>query len=122
MRVCVCVCVCLQLDIGVPSDTTKANKYIIDMGRRQEMLLCWVEGFKARFGHRKEAASTISGVDAALLQYDQVVGAARIPLLIANARSARRCHGSVLEYGLDYHLEHFKAAVSAIECVGDIIG
>ena len=92
------------------------------MGRRQEMLLCWVEGFKARFGHHKEADSTISEVEAVLLQYNQVVGAARIPMLIANARSARRCHGSVLEYGLDHHLEHFKAAVSATECVDDFIG
>ena len=118
---CVCACVCLQLDSGVPSDTAKANKYIIDMGRRKEMLLCWVEGFKARFGHRKEAASIISEVDTALLEYERVVGLARIPLLIANARSARRRDGSVLEYGLDHHLKHFKAAVGAIECLGDVI-
>ena len=35
-----------------------------------------------------------------LEQYDRVVGAAKIPLDIKNARNARQADGSILEYGL----------------------
>ena len=40
--------------------------------------------------------------------YSSVVDKFRIPLLIQNARNARRADGSCLEYGLDHHLSSFK--------------
>ncbi len=37
--------------------------------------------------------------------YQDVIGAAKVKLDVQRARDARKADGSVLEYGLDYHLE-----------------
>ena len=44
--------------------------------------------------------------------YRKVVDKVRIPLLIQNARNARKKDGSCLEYGLEHHLKGFNASVS----------
>ena len=49
----------------------------------------------------------------ALALFSQVVDPVRIPLLIQNARNARKPN-SVLEYGLDYHLTKLRNAVIAL--------
>ena len=98
---------------GVPADKRfpeRANKYIADMGERQEALLTWLEGFKAKF-KTQHAAATIDKCENVLSLYDSVVGAAKIPLEIQNAVNARRADGSNLEYGLEYHLQRFESAL-----------
>ena len=44
-------------------------------------------------------------------KYNKVIIPLKVPLQIQNARNARSNDGSVLEYGLDYHLRNFKAAL-----------
>ena len=81
------------------------------MSERRKQLVAWLEGFKAQLGQYQHAAATIEECEAVLALYDSVVGAAKIPLEIQNARNARRADGSNLEYGLEYHLERFKSAL-----------
>jgi hypothetical protein len=50
-------------------------------------------------------------VEDALKLYKSVVGSARAKIDIAKAREARRAEGSVLEYGLEYHLNLFISRV-----------
>ena len=58
-----------------------------------------------------EAQETINECENALNLYKTIVDPLRIPLLIQNARNARRKDGSCLEFGLDYHLEKFNNMV-----------
>ena len=58
-----------------------------------------------------EAQETINECENALNLYKTIVDPLRIPLLIQNARNARRKDGSSLEFGLDYHLEKFNNMV-----------
>ena len=85
----------------MPADRPKgrAKKYIADLDERQQALVAFLDDFKTKLGMYDEAASTIDECMAVLSQYEEVVGAARVPMLISSARDARRGDGSVLEYG-----------------------
>jgi hypothetical protein len=48
--------------------------------------------------------------------YRDTISASKVRLDIQNARDARKAQGSVLEYGLTYHVEKFSKAV----CVANI--
>ena len=78
------------------------------------MLVEWLEDFKSKLGEYEQAKETIDECEKALELYHKVVEAARIPLMIQNARNARSNDGSCLEYGLEYHLRNFNGAVRAI--------
>lgn len=73
----------------------------------------WLEDFKAKLGEYEEAKSTIQEVEEALHLYKEVTDKVRIPWVIEKARDARKADGSVLEYGLTWHLERFVAAVKS---------
>ena len=72
----------------------------------------WLEDFKSKCGEYEEANETIQECENALALHRRVVDSARVPLLIQNARNARRADGSCLEYGLDYHLKNLSGQVS----------
>lgn len=71
----------------------------------------WLEDFKAKLGEYKEAQPTIQEVEGALQSYKELTDKIRIPWAIEKAREARSKDGSVLEYGLTWHLERFVDAV-----------
>ena len=58
-----------------------------------------------------EAQETINECENALNLYKTIVDPLRVPLIIQNARNARKKDGSCLEFGLDYHLDKFKNMV-----------
>ena len=72
----------------------------------------WLEGFKSSYNQYQEAWPVIDECELVLQQYKDVVGAVKIPLEIQNARKARKADGSVLEYGLEFHLKGLNGAVS----------
>ena len=78
----------------------------------KELLVEWLEDFKSKLGEYQEAQETIKECERALALYKQVVDAVKVPLMVQNARKARRADGCCLEYGLEYHLRNFKSAVS----------
>ena len=71
----------------------------------------WLEDFKSKFGEYLESHETVEECEALLETYNNVVEAVRIPLMIQNARNARKADGSCLEYGIEYHLKNLNAAV-----------
>jgi hypothetical protein len=51
------------LDKGLPNEPRfpeRDNKYIADMGKRQELLSTWLETFRSALGQHEEASSTIT--------------------------------------------------------------
>ena len=77
----------------------------------KDLLIQWLETFKSKFAEYEQSQVTIRECDSILEKYRSVVDPVRIPLLIQNAKNARREQGSCLEYGLDYHLKGFTNAV-----------
>ena len=75
----------------------------------------WLEDFKSKFGQYDEAKPTIDEVEAALKLYKDTIGASKLKIDIEKARDARREHGSVLEYGLEWHLSRFVDDVGVYE-------
>ena len=103
------------MEEGIPGKSNapeKDNEYIENMNKRKELLVEWLEDFKSKLGEYNEAQETIKECERCLEQCNKVVEGGRIPLMIQNARNARAEDGSCLEYGLDYHLDHFTSAVS----------
>ena len=82
-----------------------------ERAKSKDLLVQWLENFKANVGELQEAAATIEECEAVLTDYKNIVEKARIPLLIQNLRAARRADGSCLEYGLDFHLRGFNSSV-----------
>jgi hypothetical protein len=72
----------------------------------------WLEDFKSRYGEYEEATATINEVEDALRLYKDVVESAKVKLEIQRAIEAKKEQGSVLEYGLDFHLSRFVTDVS----------
>jgi hypothetical protein len=71
-------------------------------------LVEWIEDFKSRFSdYPEEARPTIDEVESALNLYKQTIEPAMLKVNIQKARAAKRAEGSVLEYGLTWHLERF---------------
>ena len=79
--------------------------------KERDLLIEWLEGFKSSFMEYDEATSCIQECEALLDKYREIIDPIRVPLMIQNARNARRKDGSCLEFGLDYHLKNFTAAV-----------
>ena len=77
----------------------------------KELLVQWLESFKSELEQYEEAKETIKECEEALYLFKSVVDPLRVPLLIQNARNARKADGSVLEYGLDYHMKGLNNAV-----------
>ena len=105
------------MEKGIPGDPRfpdRDNDWIKEQGKRNELLVQWLEDFKSKFAQYEQAKPTIDECEAVLELYNKVVNAVRVPLEIQNARNARTNDGSVLEYGLEYHLRNFKSAVRRI--------
>ena len=79
--------------------------------KEKELLVEWLEDFKSKLGEHAEANATIKECEKALDQYHLVVESVRVPLMIQNARNARKADGSCLEYGVEYHLKNFNSSV-----------
>ena len=77
------------------------------MSKQKELLVEWLEDFKSKLGEYQESQETIDECEIALALYKQVIDAVKIPLMVQNARKARRADGCCLEYGLEYHLNNF---------------
>lgn len=112
----------------------QANAFIEDQTKVYNLLVQWLEDFKSKFGgiqilfiyslEHPESESIINRVNQALSLFKVVVGesqasvAIRVSevcspyLLSQQAREARRAQGSILEYGLDYHLNKFVTDVN----------
>ena len=109
-----------QLEKGIPGDPRfpdRDNEWIAERVKQKELLVEWLEDFKSKLGDYEEARETIAECESTLDRYKQVVEAVRIPLMIQNARNARRADGSCLEYGLEFHLKNFNAAVSILPTI-----
>jgi hypothetical protein len=102
------------LDKGIPGDPRfpeRDNEWVEARVKEQKLLVEWLENFKSNYGTYKESLPTIEECQAALDKYQEKVETVRIPLAVQNARNAKRAEGSVLEYGLKYHLEHMNSAL-----------
>jgi hypothetical protein len=97
----------LQLKKGIPTDKSQVDKYITEMKTERNLFVQWLEDFRSKYGQYPEAEPTITEVEAALQLYKDVVEAVQVKLDIQKARDAKRAQGSVLEYGLEWHLERF---------------
>ena len=105
------------MEKGIPGDPRfpeRDNEWIDEQSKRKELLVEWLEDFKSKLGEYDEAQETIKECESALELYKKVVDAVKIPLMVKNARNARRADGSCLEYGLEYHLKNFIGPVSLI--------
>ena len=103
------------MEKGIPGDPRfpeRDNEWITNQEKQNGLLVQWLEDFKSKLGQYELAKPTIDECEAVLELYNKVVNAVRVPLEIQNARNARTSDGSVLEYGLEYHLRNFKSAVS----------
>ena len=106
----------VQLEKGVPGDPRfpeRDEQYITEQTKLKDTLVQWLEEFKSKLGEYDEAKSTIEECENCIALYNKVVGAARVPMMIKQARNARRNDGSCLEYGLEYHLKQMNSAVSS---------
>jgi hypothetical protein len=108
-----------QLAAGIPSDKSKVDEYLKTQSAARLLIVQWLEDFKSKFEVYEEAQLTIIRVENALQQYHAIIGSAQLKIDIQKARDARKAQGSVLEYGLDYHLEKFINAVSHFDVIVD---
>ena len=95
-----------------PRFPERDNEWMNARAKDRDCLIEWLEGFKAKYQQYEQARETISTCEDLLDKYRTVTDPYRVPLLIQNARNARKAQGSCLEYGLDYHLRSFHSAVS----------
>ena len=99
-----------QLEKGIPGDPRfpdRDNEWIEARTKDKELLVEWLEDFKSKLGEYQESQETIEECERALTLYKQVVDAVKVPLMVQNARKARRADGCCLEYGLEFHLKNF---------------
>ena len=89
----------------------KDNEWMSARTKERDLLIEWLEGFKAKYQEYDEATKTIEECETTLESYRTITDPYRIPLLIKNAIHARKAQGSCLEYGLEFHLTRFVAAV-----------
>ena len=102
------------MDKGLPGDPRfpeRDNDWIAERVKEKELLVEWLEDFKSKHGEYLESVQTVEECETALDKYQTVVEKVRVPLMIQNARNARKKEGSCLEYGLEYHLKGFNASV-----------
>jgi hypothetical protein len=79
--------------------------------KEYNLLVEWFEQFKQQFGEMPEAQETVNQALNALGKYKDTVPKYLVPLAIKNARNKKKAEGSVLEYGLDGHLERMNGAL-----------
>jgi hypothetical protein len=60
-----------------------------------------------RYGEYEDAKPIVEDVQAALRQYRTSIGGAKAKVDVMRAVRARKADGSILEYGLDYHVKDF---------------
>src|SRR5262249_25747856 len=104
----------VKLKEGIPNEPRfpeRRDEYINNRVKELGLLIQCLEDFKQRFSEYEEALPVISEVEASFLLYNQVVVAAKAKVEIQRAIEARREQGSVLEYGVKWHLEKFVNAV-----------
>ena len=95
-----------------PRFPERDTEWVNERKAQNDLLLQWLEGFKASFGDNPAAKETLEECENALNLYTKVIEAIRIPLAVKSARRAKRADGSILEYGLDFHLKNFNGSVS----------
>lgn len=96
---------------GIPSEPAQEDDYVEKQAKSQRLLVQWLEDFKSKFTYVDDAEPVIAKVEDALKLYKEVLGKTATTRAIQKARRARRADGSVLEYGLDYHLSKFIASI-----------
>ena len=101
---------------GIPTDASAVDSYLEDTAKTQNLLLQWLDDFRARFEEYEDAQPIIKSIEEALALYKQVIGASRVKIDVQKARDARKAQGSVLEYGLSHFLERFTGLV-IFECI-----
>jgi hypothetical protein len=99
------------LKSGIPTDPSHEDEYVEKTTKSHGLLVQWVEDFKSKFNYVADAEPVIAKVEEALKLYKEVLGKTATVRAIQKARRARKAEGSVLEYGLDYHLSKFVAAI-----------
>ena len=96
------------LDKGLPGDPRfpeRDNQFVFQRKEEYSSLVDRIEFFKAKFGDHPDATELINETDKVFNLYNQFMKDIAVPLGVQNARNARLKDGSVLEYGLDYHLK-----------------
>ena len=104
-----------QLDKGLPGDPRfpeRDYQWMDDLTKSKDKLLEWLESFKSQYNQYEQAWPTIEECELTLQKYNEIVQKVKIPIEIQKAKNAKAKDGSVLEYGLDYHLRNFGGAVS----------
>jgi uncharacterized protein YicC (UPF0701 family) len=103
---------------GIPTDKRFVDEFLTSTSQANSLLTSWLEDFKSKFYEYldTEGKVTVEESEAALQLYKDVVVASKTKIDIQKAIDARADQGSVLEYGLDHHLERFVSNVSKIIC------
>eukprot|EP01124_Arcella_intermedia_P033172 TRINITY_DN7876_c0_g2_i2.p1 TRINITY_DN7876_c0_g2~~TRINITY_DN7876_c0_g2_i2.p1 ORF type:complete len:2631 (-),score=708.58 TRINITY_DN7876_c0_g2_i2:12-7805(-) len=83
----------------------RSNEWIKKVEAKVQLLLEWLENFKSRFLQYPEAFPIIRRCEKVLENAKSLLESIKIPQQIKNAKNARKQDGSVLQYGLDFHLE-----------------
>ena len=102
------------LERGIPTDTNLVEPYLATQSKAYNLLTQWLDNFQMRYGEYEEAKSTIEEVQSALRTYRTSIGGAKAKIDVMRAVKARRADGSVLEYGLDYHVNDLTNQVKII--------
>jgi hypothetical protein len=100
-----------QLNKGIPTEHRHVDDYVERQSKVYNLLVEWLEDFRSRFGQHDEAQPTIDEVNQGLALYQQVVLASKRKIDLQKAIEAR-APNSVLEYGLNFHLERFLSEVT----------
>jgi hypothetical protein len=101
----------LQLNKGIPTDKRFIDDYLEEQTRVNGLLITWLEDFRSQFEDMVEAQEVMKRVEDALKLYKTNILASRIKVSVQKARDAKRTEGSVLEFGLEYHLSRFVASL-----------
>ena len=99
---------------GPPKDPRfpeRDNEWLAKVTKAKELLVTWLEDFRSKFEIFPASEPIIVECEKHLVSFEEVVNPIRIPLSIQNARNARKADGSVLHYGLDFHLKGFTKEV-----------
>jgi hypothetical protein len=102
------------LSEGIPNEPRfpeRRDEYITSTEKENNAITQWLEAFKSKFAEYEESADIIGQVDTALSLFQSVVGKGKAKVEIQRAIEAKRAQGSVLEYGIKWHLERFNNRV-----------
>ena len=85
-----------------------------EMEKENNRITQWLEDFKSKYGDHEDAKEIINEVETAMKSYVTNIVSAKAKIEIQKAVEARRAQGSVLEYGLKYHLDNFVRPVTIV--------